>query len=123
MREFNLERALAGDPVVTGSGIKIVKIANSGLSIKYPLAVWLEGREDCYSYNKDGRYIYNSDFESSDSDLFMAPKKRTVYINLYDHSFGVGKYFSYNTKDDAEKMGAEAAYEYIAIAVPVEIEE
>jgi hypothetical protein len=54
--------------------------------------------------------------------LFMAPKKRTVYVNLYKPEMKVQCAY-HSTKDAALEASSMWHDELIARAVPVEIEE
>ncbi len=83
LKPFNLERALAGDPVVTRAGVKIIRIVHlpeiidSELKV---LTVWENGEQ--YFYQEDG--IYNRHIGVEESyDLFMAPFIKTGYANIY----------------------------------------
>ena len=74
MKPFNLERALAGDPVVTRDG-RPVKIAGyNGEAVKdAQLIGWIR--------NNYGTWYLNGESEhAKDFDLFMAPTKRKEWI-------------------------------------------
>jgi hypothetical protein len=81
MKPFNLEKALAGEPVITRDGRR-VKIAGYNEEI-YPLNISLLGwiRSDIgwceYAWYCNGRY--NSG-EDNPSDLFMAPTERKEWV-------------------------------------------
>lgn len=113
MKPFNLERALAGDPVVTRGGWKALKILDSGLDIhmRY-IALFEDGSTE--TYDEHGRY-FGTD-EEAYIDLFMAPKKRKVWVNFY--AAGGADWF-----ETEELAKSKSSKYYIAIAVPVEIEE
>lgn len=115
-KPFDLERALAGDPVVTREGETILIVFDSGLDVEYPLSAWIEGRIEPYGFRRNGRYTSN-DEEMSNFDLFMVPKKRTAWVNL-----PVG-HKTYETEDDAKYGSKSRDTDYMVIAVPVEIEE
>jgi hypothetical protein len=80
-KPFDLQKALAGEQVVTRLGKKVSQLTRfTGVSsFHYPLiGVTEEGR---YLYCKeDGR---QSDNSNSIIDLFMAPKKKTVWVNMW----------------------------------------
>lgn len=81
MKKFNLERALAGDKVVTRNGQKVNKIVNfDGIGKnKKSIAFVLNG--NVFTCKKDGRFkIGNID---SGHDLFMAQVKRQGWINIF----------------------------------------
>jgi hypothetical protein len=72
MKPFNLERALAGDPVVTRDG-RPVKIAgyNEEALTGQEVIGWLDGV--AYIWGKDGTLC-------GTTDLFMAPTERKEWI-------------------------------------------
>jgi hypothetical protein len=80
MKPFNLERALAGDPVVTRDG-RPVKIAgyNSNVNPYYQVIGWVD--ELVVTWKKSGQ-IANC---GNDFDLFMAPTERKEWIVRYQH--------------------------------------
>ncbi|SDR37240.1 hypothetical protein SAMN05443245_5200 [Paraburkholderia fungorum] len=53
----------------------------------------------------------------------MAPKKRTVFVNLYPHESlsRIGSYTTWNTAEKAEE--AAKGERSLVVAVPIEIEE
>lgn len=75
---FNLEKALAGEPVVTRDGREVshvMVIKAAWVSRKYPVAaVIVDGK--VYSYTEQGRY--HTDGKPSRFDLFMKPKTRII---------------------------------------------
>ena len=83
MKPFNLERALAGKPVVTRDG-RPVKIAgyNEEADDDYKVAFWIGG---CvYGCSDSGIYDPSTNRENN-SDLFMAPTERKEWIVRYQH--------------------------------------
>jgi hypothetical protein len=86
MKPFNLEEAKAGKPVVTGdkSKARIVCWDFKSTEDRYPLVVLVEdgrGYEDMLLYSKDGNFEF--DEKNPQYDLFMAPAKKTGWINIY----------------------------------------
>lgn len=80
MKKFNLVEALAGKPVITRDGIPVTQLAVfEAEKSKYPVRGVLKG--DIDGWTKDG--AYGVGVSSSAFDLFMAPEKRTVYLNIY----------------------------------------
>ena len=77
MKPFNLERALAGDPVVTRDG-RPVKIAgyNEEAEVGQDIAGWVGGVLS--SWFNDGSYT--KQLYITDADLFMAPNNRKEWI-------------------------------------------
>lgn len=82
MKQFNLERALAGDPVVTRDGRK-VKIAGENAKAPAHSSVvgWVEDPDGGYFAQKWYSTGTNEDYEGQ--DLFMATKQYSGYINIY----------------------------------------
>jgi hypothetical protein len=74
MKPFNLERALAGDPVVTRDG-RPVKIAGyNGEAVKdAQLIGWIRNNYATW-------YLTGESEHAKDFDLFMAPTERKEYI-------------------------------------------
>lgn len=79
-KPFDLERALAGDPVVTRNGRPVTQLvkfdAAGGIYEVYGVV-----GASVESWRVDGRYSAGG--EECVYDIFMAPKKRTVWVNLY----------------------------------------
>lgn len=82
MKPFNLERALAGDPVVTRSGIQVVKLHMVPNEFKAwaPLYVLLENGLTINAH-KNGE----PSGDDSSYDLLMGPVKKKMWANLYLH--------------------------------------
>lgn len=116
MKPFNLEAAKAGDPIVTRYGTKAEFIAHIPHARIDSRVVALVG-DMVKSYHESGTYFIDPTEPVSD-DLFMAPKKRTVWVNFYDHAFGAAYY---NTEDEANN--AAMVTRKGGKAYPVEIEE
>jgi hypothetical protein len=113
-KPFDLERALAGDPVVTRDGKPVTQLTHFK-----DVANWRDSlcgvvdRSIC-SWQENGRYCPSAPYSK---DLFMAPKKRTVWVNLYGDGFG----FLYDTEAEADKASKDG--DRIGNrAYPVEIE-
>jgi len=123
MKPFDLERALAGDPVVTRGGKEVQQIVHLHACNRV-FNVFAVVNGETYTFNIEGKYSAGHVFKSicplgSDMDLFMAPKKRTVWVNLYPK--GGGTFYYYNDEQAADRM---AGYDRIGgKAYPVEIEE
>ena len=81
MKPFNLEAAKAGAPLVTRDGRPAKFIAHVGeAQPSQRLVVLIDG--GVYTKFESGGYSKNPAHVSS-YDLFMAPVKRTVWVNLY----------------------------------------
>jgi hypothetical protein len=118
LKPFNLELALAGDPVVTRGGKKIKNIS---------CKLFAETDEDymqaesimCY---EDGRF--HKDGRTSHHDLFMAPKKIKGWIAVSKESFSSGSSAHltssfYSNKELFEKYFSKEFYYYIETEIEV----
>lgn len=114
---FDLQRALAGDKVVTRDGTIVPELFLCNQEkyndpIIHPLAARING--SFFTFKLDGRYHRENRF--SGYDLFMAPKTVKRWVNFY----GTQKAFHYDSEVKAKRCADTGA---IAIAVPVEFEE
>ena len=104
MIEFNLERALAGDPVVTRDGRKVtqlVKFETESGGILLGLDV---GNDYVDSWLIDGRY---RDGGECGADLFMAPKKLSGFVNVFACEGGSLLTAPHNTRENADTFIVE----------------
>lgn len=85
MKTFNLERALAGDPVVTRAGKPVEQLHKFEAKLSEEI---LFGVVDdlVKSWTKNGKYY--GDDEESQYDLFMASVKREGWINISKYHNG-----------------------------------
>lgn len=121
MKPFNLEAVLKGDPVVTRSGRKVVFIVYDPTTVVLDarIIVLVEGQRELRFYYENGQVF--ADFESP-HDLFMAPKKRTVWLNLYSVSeMRRGHAAWHPTEDEADRYASKKRLG--GRAFPLEIEE
>lgn len=80
MKPFNLEEALAGKPVMTREGRKVVRIFYAEEACENSKVICVLETGLVVSHYKDGRYSAD---RKSDNDLVMAPQKKEGWINLY----------------------------------------
>lgn len=82
MKQFDLEKAIAGEPVVTRNGSPVRILCTDRVGDQYPIVALI--RDDNYdtivSYTKEG--FIHLDKEAA-NDLFMATKKKEGWINVY----------------------------------------
>lgn len=116
MKVFDLEAAKRGEPIRTRDGQPVKFIAHVPNADECNQIVVLIGGEIiCFYENGTHAGVYETAM-----DLFMAPRKRTVWVNLYPHQSSMYAY---------SKKIADEAHERIALdrignqAWPVEIEE
>ncbi len=115
MKKFNLERALAGEPVTTRHGKRITQLhLFKSAKLIQPLYGTIEGDEDVLSWTTNG--IYNLTKETS-WDLVMATEKKSVWVNVYESEEGSDDEFKvYTSRLHATKESALAHrkdYNYI----------
>ena len=114
MKPFNLEAAKAGDKIITRSGHEATFIAYVP-ELDYTIRVLYHVGGMINACRIDG-FVYGVE-KDSPLDLFMATKKRTVWVNLYPNSHNS----HWRTEEAAniaagtERIGGKA--------YPVEIEE
>lgn len=85
MKPFNLADALAGKPVMTQDGRKVVRIFYAEEANANSKVICILECGTLYPYYEDGTY---TEYASSLYDLVMAPQKKEGWINLYQTSFG-----------------------------------
>jgi hypothetical protein len=79
---FDLDKALAGQPVATRDGRKVAGLIHTGFETKWPLVGMIEGCEAPCSWTLTGHC--NSTTEPDPDDLFLKSHgKRTVWVNLH----------------------------------------
>ena len=78
LKEFNLERALAGDPVVTRDGRKVTQLHRLDVQGGQPIRAVVNGA--VLSFHDDGRWTS----KNCQYDLMMLPKTIVVWLNFYD---------------------------------------
>jgi len=83
MKEFNLEAAKAGAKVQTRDGRPARIVCYDMKGQRQPILVLIteRGEEFKSEHSLDGRYYIKS--RDDRSDLFMAPIKKTGWINIY----------------------------------------
>jgi len=80
MKEFNLQAALAGEPVVTRDGRKITDLHYfKDVKTKFSLVVHIENNSSVDHYTIKG--TWTEDFENQELDLFMFEPEK--WINIY----------------------------------------
>lgn len=105
MKPFNLEKALAGDPVVTRDGKTVSEIVHlKTVPASQCIIFVIDGR--AHECSESGKFYFDQDVESV-NDLFMAPKivMREGWINIYPNS-KVG-YYMHPTKMAADCIAEE----------------
>lgn len=117
MKPFNLERALAGDPVITRDGKKVVEVhrwktlEDNG----FALIALFEGDRFPTRYYLSGKNYRDI---NSNMDLFMAPRRTTKYILITDGTYVHDRLF----QNRIEALRASVAFDNSQI-IEIEIEE
>jgi len=83
MKQFNLEKALAGEPVVTRDGKKVTQLTLFETDNIYPLRGVID-RAVC-DFTTGG--IFDVDLEDHKFNLFMVDEKKSVWVNVYKNDF------------------------------------
>ena len=88
MKKFNLERAFAGDPVVTREGHKAVIVKEVGAREDFGdilVIVFENGKPELLEVWDNGKRFVDPK-ENSMYDLFMAAVKKEGWVNVYKES-------------------------------------
>jgi hypothetical protein len=118
MKPFNLEKALAGEPVVTRDGKPVTNLTLFPIKYEFPLYGVVEG--DIRTYTKCGHRIADATSQT-DGDLFMAPVKREGWVNILrnqSHGLVIAGARVFESKEQA----AEAIYNDVWHVATVKVE-
>jgi len=86
LKPFDLEKALAGEPVVTRNGLKVIEINCFQQKTDYPVRALFESGST-NAYTKNGKVYLEGD--DNNYDLFMAPKTKTMWYCVFKDRSGV----------------------------------
>ena len=104
LRPFNLEEAKAGKPIVCRDGEEANFLIHSDLLERNQRVVFARAG-DVYACNENGKNKLNS--LPDRFDLFMAPEKRTVWVNFYpDECHGQAGVSLFSSKEEADKRAS-----------------
>ena len=116
MKPFDLEAAKRGEPIQTCEGELVTFIAHVPNATPKQRVLVLDSTGGVWGCHENGQVL--ADFGNA-CDIFMAPKKRTVWLNLYPTASN--KAYVYDTQESAD---AKADNTRIGgKAWPLEIEE
>lgn len=106
MKPFDVEAALKGAKVVTEDGEEVTQLTRfHGVTGRYALAGVIRGSIRTWTekgqYGRDGLL-----------DLFMAPVKHQVWLNIYPNSKSTG---SHATREDADRIAASSRIACVCI--------
>ena len=94
MKPFNLDAAKRGDAIQTRDGENAKFIAHAPEAKAYKVVVLLNGEFE--TYTEDGTHCEG---RKTGYDLFMTPKKRTVWLNLNSYNCIA---FQFDSKEEAD---------------------
>lgn len=119
-KPFDLQKALAGDPVVTRNGIEVLEITYLATAINYSrvqasLNLGVSAGNNVQRYYENGRC--DGDSRDSPYDLFMAPKPVTYYVNLMN----TGLWYRYLSLEEAKKSVNRLSTKCTAVGVPISV--
>jgi len=126
MKPFDLQKAIAGDPMVTRDGRAVRFIAYvSEFEESSRLLVAIKGVKNVRAHYENGSYTADA---LHDADLFMAPKKRTVWVNVYETRLNTVRNHGncaavFDTEEGAHNNADGNGVRVTAIAIPIEIED
>lgn len=134
LKKFNLNKALAGDPVQTLSGCKIVKLCwFPEISGPHKLLAIIEMPETALSSTRTGQAWFSADGVSSPQSaaqitLKMVAVKKTVWVNLHKTATQTvdGRNYTgglvFDTEEQARKHNTCSFATYVG-TYPIEIED
>jgi hypothetical protein len=125
VKPFDLEAAKRGEPMVSRDGRKVIHFHHIETDAgRLNCVVQFEGSNSCGWTSSDGR---QNSVSEDDNDLFMAPKKRTVYVQVFGIAADAGgvpalRAVAFENKADAERNVVMTTFPVLVAVLPVEIE-
>lgn len=119
MKPFNLEAAKAGAKLVTRDGREVSEFHHFETdSSSLDCVVVVDGKSQ-WVRSSSGRH---SNITEATWDLFLAPTKRTVYLNMWRDSNGRFMSAAYDTEHKARINSDDPVHPWLKLAHPIEIE-
>jgi len=87
MEQFNLERALAGEPVITRNGKEVTQLVYFHDVIHKDCVYGVIGNQ-IKNWCIDGKFFHDDPNEFG-ADLFMKPKENAIWVNVYKNKNGI----------------------------------
>lgn len=120
MQPFNLEAAKRGDPCMRRDGEPVKFVAHVPEATEGQRVIILSSDGSILVRPEFGRYLFNRN-EEHPADIVMAPKKKTLWVNMYDR-YSECQWFA--TKETADKAAYVKGLARVGNkAWPLEIEE
>lgn len=119
MKPFDLEAAKRGEPIVTRDGRAVSFVAYLPTLKKACHRVIVTDGDTIQCCDERGNAI---DYGPHDWDLFMAPRKRTVWVNVYIKEDGSIYTHGHESEALAKRFGVDIDGSYRGF-YPLEIEE
>lgn len=114
LKPFDLERALAGDPVVMRDGKKVIMISH----FKHLKIVVFSDENHIYTANENGSYTHTH----HERDLFMAHKTKKLFIAIEKKEGAGGVHWCTSLYSDNEYLKSEFDNpKYVIKEVEIEI--
>ncbi len=117
MKPFDLEAAKRGEPIQNKRGAERRFVAHAPDAEPSQRVICLNETGHVRCYSEQGGYCV--DCESDTHDLCMAPRKRTVWVNLYEE----GKFANHHENEESANERADGTNRIGNRAWPLEIED
>lgn len=115
LKPFDLEKALKGERVVTRDGREVFDIAHMPKSTAlYKVYAFVGGNVETFRENGNWNGL-----GLHANDLFMAPKKKVIWVNLYGEG-EVGAFW--NTQEEADSAASSMRLGNRAYLITIEEE-
>jgi hypothetical protein len=112
MEKFDLERALAGEPVCTRNGNEVTRLFLVDVDSKYKLVGVV--KKSLLRWTDKGYFLDITN--KSENDLFMKPKENAIWVNVYKDN-GTGELIlgsAFKSEAQAKMVSAQPEHsEYV----------
>lgn len=110
MKEFNLDRAIAGDKIIADGDIGIYKFSNTNKASKLLTRHFFQfdvtSGNAVMTCDDGGTFFYGMSLQQYDGDVFMAPVKKQEWGYIWKHVNSINTYMlssSFGTEAEALK--------------------
>jgi len=119
-KDFDLQRAIAGDPIITRDGRKVLQFSYFPKCPGYKIVVHIEGNKGVDIMPESGRVF--GDGGDNPSDLFMACYTKTFWLNIEHPVEGQirGCYKMYTSEENANKNAGKSRFGNKAFKIVIE---